>query len=140
MRVVLDANLYISFFLTRGETIASVFSYWAKGYFTVIASPSIIKEIKSSFQYPKIRSRLQAKDIFNLYLLLEEEVEIVYSKFRVKVLKDPKDNMYLACAKDGKADYLVTGDKKHLLPLKEFGRTKIVSPRKFVKVVKKMVK
>lgn len=135
MKVVFDANIYISFFLTHGETINSLFSYWEKDYFTVLASPSILEEIKKSFQYPKIRKRLKAKDILNLYLLLEE-VEIVYPKSRIKILKDPKDNMYLVCAKDGKADYLVTGDKKHLLPLKKIAKTKVLSPKEFVRILK----
>lgn len=136
VRVVFDTNIYISFFLTRGETIASLFSHWENGDFTVLASPSIIEEVKKSFQYPKIRKRLKARDIFNLYLLLENEVEAVYPESKVKLLQDPKDNMYLVCAKDGKADYLVTGDKKHLLPLKKFGKTKITSPKEFVEILK----
>ena len=63
MKIVLDANIYISFFLTRGKTIASIFSYWKKSYFTVLVSPLIVEEIKNSFQYPKIRKELKAKDI-----------------------------------------------------------------------------
>ena len=44
----------------------------------------------------------------------------------VKVCRDPKDNFLLALANDGKADYLLTGDKD-LLELKKFGKTKIIT-------------
>lgn len=39
---------------------------------------------------------------------------------------------YLACAVAGKADYLVTGDKKHLLPLGSFCGIPIVTPAAFL--------
>ncbi len=42
----------------------------------------------------------------------------------VSVCRDPNDNFLPALAKDGKADYLLTGDKD-LLELKKFGQTKI---------------
>lgn len=140
MKVVFDANVYISFFLTRGKTIASIFSYWQRFYFTVLASPEIIEEIKNSFQYPKIRKKLKAKDIFDLYFLLEERTKIIYPQSKIEISGDPKDNMYLACVKDGQADYLITGDKKHLLPLKEFKKTKIVSPKDFLEVMENYLK
>jgi len=41
------------------------------------------------------------------------------------------DNEILACALATEADYLVTGDKKHLLPLKSFRRISIISPNEF---------
>ncbi|MBU1669552.1 MAG: hypothetical protein KKF41_04730 [Actinobacteria bacterium] len=41
---------------------------------------------------------------------------------------DPADNMFLAHASEAQADFLVTGDE-HLLGLKSFEGTAIVSPR-----------
>ena len=47
----------------------------------------------------------------------------------------PNDNKVLECAKDGKADYIITSDN-HLLRLKEFEGIKIVSPGEFLKIQK----
>jgi putative PIN family toxin of toxin-antitoxin system len=44
----------------------------------------------------------------------------------IRVSRDAKDNFLLALARDGKATYLLTGDKD-LLVLKKFGRTKIIT-------------
>ncbi|UCG23794.1 MAG: hypothetical protein JSW55_16915 [Chloroflexota bacterium] len=44
---------------------------------------------------------------------------------------DPFDEMFLACAVLGAADYVVTGDKE-LLALSKFGAAEIVRPAKFV--------
>ena len=44
---------------------------------------------------------------------------------------DPKDNPVVATAVAGKADYLVTGDRAHHLPLGEYRGVRMVSPRAF---------
>lgn len=41
---------------------------------------------------------------------------------------DPGDEMVLECALAAEADYIVSGDKKHLLPLRQFREIPIVSP------------
>jgi uncharacterized protein len=48
------------------------------------------------------------------------------------VPNDPKDNPVVATAVAGKADYLVTGDRAHLLPLGEYRGVRTVSPRAFL--------
>ncbi len=48
------------------------------------------------------------------------------------VQNDPKDNMVVATAVAAKADYLVTGDRAHLLPMKEYQGILIISARSFL--------
>jgi hypothetical protein len=48
------------------------------------------------------------------------------------VPNDPKDNPTVATAVAGKADYLVTGDRAHLLPSGEYQGARVVSPREFL--------
>jgi uncharacterized protein len=45
--------------------------------------------------------------------------------------KDPEDNKFLACAQEGKAEYLVTGDDD-LLAIKSHERTLIVPTAAFL--------
>jgi hypothetical protein len=47
------------------------------------------------------------------------------------IAKDPRDNKFLACAREGNAEYLVTGDD-HLLGLGVYGETRILSPATFL--------
>ena len=54
----------------------------------------------------------------------EPFTDLIEVKSAVTHCRDNKDNFLLALAKDGKADYLLTGDKD-LLELKSFGKTKI---------------
>lgn len=45
------------------------------------------------------------------------------------------DNLILACAEEVSADYLVTGDRRHLLPLGAHGTTKILNSPRFLSVL-----
>ena len=48
------------------------------------------------------------------------------------ILKDdPDDNMVLACAAEGMATYLVTGNIKHF-PFADYKGIKVVTPREFL--------
>jgi predicted nucleic acid-binding protein len=54
------------------------------------------------------------------------------------VLNDPKDDPIIATAVAAKADYLVTGDRAHLLPIGQYEGIRIVSPRKFLDVLQRI--
>jgi len=45
------------------------------------------------------------------------------------------DNRISECAVDGNAEFIVTGDTKHILPLKEYKGIKILTPSEFVKLL-----
>lgn len=134
MRIVFDANVFVSFFLNPGEAIQKLFNLWQEKKFEVLVSPEIKTEILKVVQYPRLKKYFESGDIEVLKYLLDNETELVFPKKRVFVCKDPFDNMYLECCFEGKARFLITGDKKHLLPLKKFTKTKIVSPKEFIEI------
>jgi putative PIN family toxin of toxin-antitoxin system len=49
----------------------------------------------------------------------------------IGICRDNKDNLVLACAAAGRADYIVTGDPD-LLTLKNFEEISILNPRDFL--------
>ena len=55
----------------------------------------------------------------------------------IKVSGDPDDDYLLAMAVATTADFLVTGDAKGLLHLKKLGRTRVLGPSSFLKLLKK---
>ncbi len=132
MRVVLDANIFVSFFLTKSPTTSKIFNFWEKKKIIVLISIEIKAEVFKVFQYPKIKKFLKPQNFQALKYLFNEEVLLIYPQKRISLCKDPKDNIYLECCLEGKANYLITGDKKHLLSLKKFKQTKIVSPKEFI--------
>ena len=49
---------------------------------------------------------------------------------------DPDDDVVLASALEGEADYIVTGDK-HLLLLREYCKTKIITVKQILAILEK---
>ncbi|MBI4990460.1 putative toxin-antitoxin system toxin component, PIN family [Candidatus Gottesmanbacteria bacterium] len=133
-KVVFDANIYLSFFLTSGETIAAIFEAWQNNIFEVYASSEIITEIKRVFFYPKLQKYLTKNDRNKMLLLLDRIVKKIYPSEKIEFIRDPEDAIYLEAAQACKADYLVSGDKD-LLDLKKIGKTLIISPKEFLVVI-----
>ena len=71
---------------------------------------------------------------FIRWLLTQAEMVTDLPALRV-VLNDPKDDPIIATAVAAKADYLVTGDRAHLLPLGEYEGIHILSPREFLEIL-----
>jgi len=137
VKVIFDANILISFLLTRGETISKILNYWQENKFEVVATDEILIEIKLVLERFVAAKLIIKGSALALLERLEREAEIFPSFSIVTISPNKKDNRYLAAAKDGKADYLVTGDKKHLLSLKQFEQTKIISPSEFIEILAK---
>lgn len=139
MKVVLDANVFVSFLLTRSPTISKIIQFWKNNEFTLLVSDEILVEYKSVLVRIVGKGLLLAKEANYLFDEISKESLEIQVVSTVAESPDRKDNRYLACARDGKANYLVTGDKKHLLPLKNFGITKIISPAEFVEILEKTI-
>lgn len=64
-----------------------------------------------------------------------QDVKIVYpQRIPEMIEEDPDDNQILACASEGKANFIVSGDK-HLLDLKDYCDIKIIPPREFIRIL-----
>jgi len=50
----------------------------------------------------------------------------------IRASLDPKDDIFLALAVDGRADFIVSGDKKHLLALGSHQGIPIIAPAEFL--------
>lgn len=47
--------------------------------------------------------------------------------------RDVSDTKFLTLAEHAAADYLVTNDRRHLLKLKRYGSTRIITPARFLR-------
>jgi predicted nucleic acid-binding protein len=68
--------------------------------------------------------------------LIGDVAELVVRKSHLNVIEKPEgDNRVLECAVDGRADFVVPGDTKHLLPLQDYRGIKIRGPSEFVRLL-----
>lgn len=108
---------------------------WRKGKFILVTSIPIIEEISEVLRRPEIKKfiRLTPTEIRKIIKALKTRAYITPAEIKVNVIEtDPTDNKFLACALEGLADYIVTGDKKHILPLKNYYGIKIITPKQFI--------
>jgi predicted nucleic acid-binding protein len=67
---------------------------------------------------------------------LTESAELVFPVERAAgATPDPGDEMVLECALGAETDCIVSGDKKHLLSLREFRGIRIASPATFLRLL-----
>ena len=132
MRVVLDANVYISALLV-GRGCEEILTLGRTGVIQVLSSPEIIDEVASvlrrKFHWSPADIRPFLDEAGDLCRM------IPFDPAEVGFPADPADAKILACAVAGKADVIVTGDKKHLLPLKRYREIPIVSPAEFLEQI-----
>jgi putative PIN family toxin of toxin-antitoxin system len=134
MKVVLDANVFISALLSKIGAPYQIVAKWREEAFELLTSEAILEEIDKVLRYPEIAQLLQRSntELEEFVALLRDEAHVVESKQHLSISPDESDNRYIECAVSGGADFLVTGDKHHLLPLKEYQGVAILSPAAFV--------
>ena len=137
IRVVIDANQFVSALLKPASNPADVIRLVRERKIQLIMSPEIIEEIRAVLLYPKIVKRhRRTSEQIDLFLKKLTKVAIItQSGPNFDVIKeDPSDNKYLACAVEGGAEYLISGDR-HLINLRTFRGITITDPAHFLKIV-----
>lgn len=137
IRAVLDTNLFISMAIRPGGVPDRIRQAWQVGDFTLLASHDLLSEIHRVLAYPRLRAliRLSGKEEAELLRLLVEETELTPGPLQVDAIPaDPADNMVLACAVEGHANYIVSGDT-HLLSLREYAGIPIITARAFLEIL-----
>jgi putative PIN family toxin of toxin-antitoxin system len=130
VRVVADTNILVSALLFGGPP-EQVFLAGLRGEIQLLISPSLLKEFEKVL---KEKFKLSIHLVREITEGVREVAEIVEMSSHIRAISYPdEDNRVLECAVDGKADFIVTGDTRHILPLKEYGGIKILSPSEFLK-------
>jgi putative PIN family toxin of toxin-antitoxin system len=135
LRVVLDTNQFVSSVLVRHGLPAQIIDAWQRRDYLLVTSPSIMAEIRATLNYPRIRRKypITNEQVERLITLLEQDALVVPGEADVwgAIPGDPDDDQVLACAVDGMADLIVSGDG-HLLDLGEYQGIPIITARQFL--------
>lgn len=138
IRVVLDANQFVGALLKPGSNPAKIISLVDDNQITLLLSDDIISEIAGVLLYPKIMKRhgRSAEYIKSFIEKMRSASIITEGKLKVDAVKnDPSDNKYLECAIEGRADFIISGDR-HLKDLKSYKNIAIVDPGTFLASIK----
>jgi putative PIN family toxin of toxin-antitoxin system len=132
IRVIIDTNLWISFIISkRFDALDSLIQ---SNKVRLLFSIELIEEIQASIEKPKLKKYFEGTSVETMLLAFRSFIDLVTVKSKVNVCRDTKDDFLLALSKDGKADYLVTGDKD-LLSLNRYRKTDIVTFTQFIEIL-----
>ena len=135
-KAVLDTNVIVSGFISFRGPPGKILEALKTGRFRLFTSQAINEEVLEVMNRPRLRDKYHLADhLFAVAFILWEIAELVTDLPVVKVVKDPDDNKFLEAALGGDADYLVTGDEKDLLSLREWKGVKIVTPARFLMIL-----
>ncbi len=134
---ILDSNIIVQAVISSpASASARTLDFYHGGKFQLHYSPAILDEWMEVLTVPRIRARHGMTDDE----LLEFLASVLINARRfpgetavsAQLSRDITDTKFLALAAESHADFLVTNDRRHLLPLKKFQDTKIVTPRRFL--------
>ena len=140
LRAVFDTNVFVS-----GTTIhqisppRQVLDAWRQNQIEIAISEPLLSELARTLDKPKVQKRtgfFTPEERQSYIESIRSGAAIVVSGITpVNVSLDPDDNALFACAIEAQADYIVSGDMKHVLVIPEFQGIRTISPRDFVEEV-----
>ena len=133
IKLVIDTNLWISFIISNKQNVLDFLLFSKK--VRVLFSIELITEIETTITKPKLTKYFGSNALEEMLSAFDSFIDLIEVQSIVTVCRDSKDNFLLTLAKDGNADYLLTGDR-HLLELKKFNKTKIMTITSFINETK----
>ena len=131
--VVFDTNILISALLSLRGSPFRCLSLAKEGIVQSVTCQEILHEFQEKlevkFDYSSLRARMAADEVrdFSRLVVITNTLEVVNT--------DPDDDNVLECAVVGGATRIVTGDRRHLLPLGSYQGISIVTAADFLTLV-----
>ncbi|MXY40610.1 MAG: putative toxin-antitoxin system toxin component, PIN family [Rhodospirillaceae bacterium] len=129
MRVVLDTNILIGALITRDTPPDRLYRAWLRGEIELVTSTAQLVEIADVIARPRLQRFLDPDEAGAIIANIGARALVLDAPPAANLSPDPDDNPILAAAIAGKADLIVSGDKKHMLALGRAEGIPIVTAR-----------
>ncbi len=137
MKAVLDSNVLVSAVLSDAGPPGSILRAWRDGSFQLVIALPLLSELEAVLSRPQIANRLawsEAERSEFVVALGEGAMMVAPGEEITLIGADPANNRVLEAAAQGRADYVVSGDR-HLLDLGSYEGIEIVMPARFAAVL-----
>jgi uncharacterized protein len=129
IKVVLDTNVYISAILFGGkpETLISLAREKAIDIFiSDLILNELIRIFKTKFGWNNDQIKILIEALYRIthFVIPTEKINVI--------TVHQSDNCILECAIEANVNYIISGDKHHILPLKNYRDIKILSVSQFL--------
>ena len=130
LRVVCDTNVLLSMLGFPGSRLDILWEIIQDGRINLFPSEFILEELARNLRK---KVKLSSSDVAEILRVLADHSQSVVPKETIHVIHEKDaDNRILECAVEAKAQVLVTGNFKHIVPLKSFRGITILTPREFL--------
>ncbi len=129
MIVVLDTNIIASATFWRGKP-AHCLEAWLLGRSDLAISHPILSEYEELVA--RLAARYPTKQPTDWLTAIRQAGHLYLPAPLAASTADPEDEMFIECAVVARADCLVTGDKAHLLKIKQAGGVPIIAASDFL--------
>ena len=133
MRILLDTNILVGALITKGTPPDRLYRRWLRSEFDLVTSGVQLAEIENVLTRPRLRRFIRAGEAEAIVGNIQTRALVFHQLPSVNLSHDPADNPILATAIAGKANLIVSGDKKHVLALEEVRGIPIVTARDALK-------
>ena len=127
MRIVLDTNVLVSALISRDGPPGLLLAAIRRERLTLVTSEAQLDELRTVLSRERLRPYIRPGEAEDLVRNLEAIGEVAADLPEVSASPDPDDNRILATAIAGRADLIVSGDKKHMLALGRFDDIPIIT-------------
>jgi putative PIN family toxin of toxin-antitoxin system len=143
IKAVLGTNVLVSNLVSQHGPPRHALDAWLEGHYTLVTSLYLVEELIHVLSYPRIARQihLEEDELAAILAALLSQAEVTPGRLRLPgVTRDPggdphpKDDAVVACAVEGEADYIVSGDQD-LLVLGRYETIQVVTPRQFVGIL-----
>ncbi len=129
-RFVFDTNVIVSALMFPRSLPRQAFNL---GYATgkILVSPATVRELEEILSRKKFEKYFSVEERVQFVAKFFADAEIIEIRETISACRDRKDDKFLEVAVNGKADYLITGDRD-LLVLHPFRNIQILTPADFL--------
>lgn len=131
LQVVVDTSSLISYVLTRGSIMLQVMMAWENGDYHLLFSPATRTGLITVLNRPPMRKKANVPIDWFLDRVDKYSRLLPGTVTTSGVCRDQKDEIFMACAAEGTAHYLVSSDRD-LLDIGRFRDTRILNPGQFL--------
>lgn len=134
IRAVIDTSVMVSVTFAKEGVAKKLRDLIADDAFIMVTSKAILRELYEVLHYPHIIKQFKASEeyIDEFTGMIIEHAVTTKGLYSIDgITEDPKDDMFIACALEGKADYIVSRDP-HLRNLKHFQGIQIIDASTFI--------
>ncbi len=139
MRLIIDTNLHLSYLISSDEnsTVRQALKNVYR-FHKPFQSHKTLSELEETLFHQKFARYFSKASAKELITEVRNTSTIIQHNLSASISNDPDDNELFALAEAAQADYILSGDKKHVLSIPEYKGIRTVNAAEFLKTHKSL--